>query len=68
MNPAGFANHGGAMPAGHKQVPQMQAQQKSESAQMLLKPISQALQNQGKFTGWRETVSIQDRAWKVYQM
>ena len=56
------------MLAGHKQVPQMQAQQKTESAQMLLKHISQTLQNQGKFAGWRETVPIQERAGKVYQM
>src|SRR5436190_4925858 len=68
MNPANFANHGGAMPAGHKQVPQMQGQQKNESAQMLMKHVAQALQGQGPLTGWRATVPIQERVGKVYQM
>ena len=55
------------MQAGHKPVPQMQGQQKNET-QALLKHVAQALQAQGAFTGWRETVQIQERAMKVYQM
>lgn len=55
------------VPGGDK-VMQQSHQQKADSRQMLLKHIGQALHAQGAFTGWRESVKIQERAVRTLQM
>nr|KMM73029.1 hypothetical protein CPAG_09318 [Coccidioides posadasii RMSCC 3488] len=63
MNPANLPNSGaagGPMPTTDKPKP--------DNSQMLLKHVGQVIQAQGPFTGWRESVPIQERIVKVCQM
>ncbi|EEP82698.1 predicted protein [Uncinocarpus reesii 1704] len=64
MNPAGFPVAGGA--AGSAMPPNDKP--KLDSTQMLWKHVGQIIQAQGPFTGWRESVQIQERIMKVCQM
>ncbi|PWY76318.1 hypothetical protein BO70DRAFT_94389 [Aspergillus heteromorphus CBS 117.55] len=69
MNPANFSNVGGGMNGGVRPHNQMQLQQKqSETNQVILNQVGQALQAQGQYSGWRADVNIKERAVKVYQM
>lgn len=62
MNPANFPSNVGAGNV-------MQQPEKGKSdAHMLLKHVGQIIQAQGPFTGWRQSVPIQERVMKVYQM
>ncbi|KAK2738194.1 hypothetical protein FQN57_007169 [Myotisia sp. PD_48] len=67
MNPSNFSAHTGAMASSDTSTPQMPPQ-KIEHSQMLLSHVAQALQAQGPFTGWRESVPVEERAIKVRQM
>jgi hypothetical protein len=68
MNPANFSNVGGGLPGGANPHGQIQPTGKNENTHQVLKYIGMNLQGQGPFTGWRTTVSIQERGMKVYQM
>ncbi|KAK2765523.1 hypothetical protein FQN54_008377 [Arachnomyces sp. PD_36] len=54
------------MPPGDKR--QMAGARGNENTQALLRHVTQALQSQGPFTGWRAGVTIQERGMKIYQM
>lgn len=57
------------MPPGDKQHGgQMGGARGNETTQVLLRHVTQALQAQGQFQGWRGAVTIQERGMKIYQM
>lgn len=78
MNPVPYQNNPGgpgampqqpAPPPGDGQGGQIAtAQQNEERFKLLLKRVLQRLHSQGPFGGWQESVAIQERANKIYQL
>lgn len=65
MNPAAFSAQGGAVPGMDKQN-QVQG---AQVQQQLLKHVLNTLKSKGTvFTGWQQSVAVQDRAMKVCQL
>jgi hypothetical protein len=63
MNPAAFSSHAGAMAPG--QGVQMANQHQPEIG-LISKRVLQMIQAQGTFTGWRESVPMQDRLKNIH--
>ncbi len=68
MNPANFQNMA-AMGMGMQQTEMSPAQlQDRQNNQQIQRHVMQVLHNQKIPPGWQQTVAIQDRAMKIYQL
>jgi hypothetical protein len=68
MNPSNFQNMGG-MGMGMQQQEMAQNQlQDRQNNQQIQRHVLQLLQNQKVPAGWQQSVQIQDRAMKIYQL